>query len=166
VDKLPPYPVDPKKLVGLRGEVDAVQVRPARKQPTVAVDAWTPGDGQDHGKLNRRAVTIVSVEHLLAAQQILGRPIAFAQTRRNVLVRGINLFALMGRTFTVGECVLRGEKWCDPCANMEAAFGPGGYEALLGLSGITASVVHVGQIAPGSTVHLSDAPLDPYLPSE
>ncbi len=44
--------------------------------------------------------------------------------RRNLVVSGINLIALKGRRFMIGECELEGTGPCDPCSRMEENWAP------------------------------------------
>ncbi|MCK5924183.1 MAG: MOSC domain-containing protein, partial [Methylococcales bacterium] len=73
-----------------------------------------------------------------------------AQLRRNFLISGINLLALEGRQFRLGdEVVLEMTDGCRPCHKMEALLGPGGYNAMTGLGGITCKVIQEGEIKVG-----------------
>jgi len=49
----------------------------------------------------------------------------------------------------LGEAVLRYSGECHPCSRMEAALGPGGYNAMRGHGGITAKVIRGGKILKG-----------------
>ncbi|MEM8821298.1 MAG: MOSC domain-containing protein, partial [Pseudomonadota bacterium] len=72
--------------------------------------------------------------------------------RRNIVVGGINLLGLRNRRFRIGSAVLEGSGLCAPCSRMETALGHGGYTAVRGHGGITASVVLAGQVALGDSV--------------
>jgi MOSC domain-containing protein YiiM len=78
--------------------------------------------------------------------------IAPATLRRNLLVSGIPLIALKGRRFRIGDVLLEGTDPCDPCSRMEAALGPGGYNAMRGHGGVTARVLAGGMLCVGDTV--------------
>jgi MOSC domain-containing protein YiiM len=56
---------------------------------------------------------------------------------------GINLLALKGRRFQIGEAVLQGSGLCHPCSRMEEALGHGG---------LTTRIVRSGRIALGDPV--------------
>jgi MOSC domain-containing protein YiiM len=71
--------------------------------------------------------------------------------RRNLLTRGINLAALMGRRFRIGRTLLEWSGECAPCSRMETNLGPGGYNAVRGRCGITARIIEGGEI------HIGDA---------
>ena len=82
--------------------------------------------------------------------------------RRNVVVSGIPLIALKGRRFRIGAVVLEGTDSCDPCSRMEAALGPGGFNAMRGMGGLCARIVEGGTFRIGDTVHALDAITDDF----
>ena len=137
--------------IGLRGE------RRGPPQPVDAVEAvpesGLEGDhfhGQGDGK---RQVTLIQGEHLDAVGAFLKQPSPDpALTRRNIVVRGVNLFSLQDRRFRIGSAVLEHSGPCHPCSRMEENLGPGGYNAMRGHGGITARVVEGGTIRVGDAV--------------
>jgi len=78
--------------------------------------------------------------------------LAPATLRRNVVVAGIPLIALKDRRFRIGEVLLEGTGECDPCSRMEAALGPGGYNAMRGHGGICARILEGGALRVGDAV--------------
>jgi len=74
--------------------------------------------------------------------------------RRNVVVRGVELNALVGREFTVGEVRCRGERLAEPCAVLDRANGGGVLRPLVHRAGLRASLLS------GGTIRLGD-PLVP-----
>lgn len=144
-----------------RGVVEWIGVRPARRAPMqtpAAVDATPEAGlaGDRYAKAGgKRQVTLIQAEHLAAVGSMLGsEPIDPGVTRRNLVVRGINLLALKDKRFRVGEALLEYTSLCHPCSLMEDALGPGGYNAMRGHGGITASIVGGGTIRLGDAVHL------------
>lgn len=156
------------------GVVEAIWLRPQRDVPAIAVqlaeavrDRGLIGDHgaarpsrQDGG--SRRQVTLLQSEHvpLIAAWSGLARLDA-GVLRRNLVVSGINLLA--GRSLfadrvlhvLIGDAVvvtITGD--CSPCSKMEAALGPGGYNALRGHGGVTARVVLGGIARVGDPVRI------------
>jgi MOSC domain-containing protein YiiM len=136
-----------------------IGLRPARREPMVAVREarLVVGEGLTGDRHGRgggaRQVTLIQAESLAAIASHLGREAVEPQDlRRNLVVRGLNLIALKGRRFMVGEAVLETSGECHPCSRMEAALGAGGYNAVRGLGGITARVIEGGVIAIGDAV--------------
>ena len=144
------------------GNVVSIAVRPAKNMmPELKEKVFADKDGAlsgDHfkGKLSKkRQVTLIQQEHLQAVAAILGMDsIDHRLTRRNIIVKGINLLALKGQKFQIGEAVFEGTGYCYPCSRMEENFGPGGYNAMRGHGGITATIVSSGKIEVGDKVSL------------
>lgn len=144
-----------------QGTVEWIGIRTARLAPVEPVDEVfadpQKGLDGDHyaGKSGKRQVTLIQAEHISAVASMLGRrDIEPAVLRRNLVVRGINLLALKGKEFNVGDATLTYTGLCQPCARMEELLGPGGYNAMRGHGGITARVVAEGLIALGSPVNV------------
>ena len=73
--------------------------------------------------------------------------------RRNIVVSGINLLALHDHEISLGDgIVLKGTGYCVPCSRMEENLGPGGYNAMRGHGGITATVISGGKLAIGDPI--------------
>lgn len=77
------------------------------------------------------------------------------QTRRNVLVRGVEVDGARGRVLSLdsgaGPVVLRLRRAANPCAWMDATLGPGAWKALRGHGGmrcepLTDGVLRVGPL--------------------
>ncbi|KAF0279221.1 MULTISPECIES: MOSC domain-containing protein [Spiribacter] len=148
------------------GRLEWIGLRPARHAPmekpeSVAVDATGLVGDRYAGRSGKRAVTLIQAEHLPVIAALSGHPaIDPAITRRNLVVSGINLYALRGESFRVGDVCLEGTGTCDPCSFMEQSLGSGGYNAMRGHGGIIARVVEPGRITLGDPVvaALEDAP--------
>lgn len=141
------------------GKVERITIRPVRMEPVKEVSEVQAIEGRGlegdryKGTGGSRQVTLIQAEHLEAMASMLGvASVDFTLTRRNILVRGINLAALKDKSFRIGDAVFRYSGECHPCSRMETAFGPGGYNAMRGHGGITAKIVSSGKIAPGDIV--------------
>lgn len=80
----------------------------------------------------------------------------FASTRRNILTRGIDVNALAGREFSIGEVRCRGLRLAEPCAHLERLAGPGLLRPLIHRGGLRADILSSGVIAPGSRITTLD----------
>jgi hypothetical protein len=78
------------------------------------------------------------------------------EARRNIITRGIDLNALVGQRFRVGDVQCLGQRLCEPCAHLErltAAVGkPGTLPALIHKGGLRADVLSDGEIRVGDRV--------------
>jgi MOSC domain-containing protein YiiM len=111
------------------------------------------GDHYRPGRKASRQVTLLQAEHLPVIASLLGRgPPDPALLRRNLVVSGVNLLALKGRRFRVGDVLLEGTGYCHPCSRMEEALGYGGYNAMRGHGGLNARVLEGGTIRVGDRV--------------
>lgn len=141
------------------GRVEWIGLRPQRDVEMVAVpdvlaiagkglqgDRYASGSG-------KRGITLIQAEHLPVIAALAGHSqVAASLLRRNVVVSGIPLVALKGRRFRIGEILLEGTDDCDPCSRMEAALGPGGYNAMRGHGGLCARILEGGQLRLGDAV--------------
>jgi MOSC domain-containing protein YiiM len=141
------------------GVVRWIGLRPARRQPMVAVEAAVldlecglAGDRWQGRPGGNRQVTLLAEEHLLAIARFMGAEVLPEQLRRNLVVGGINLLALRGRRVRVGTAILEVTGDCHPCSRMEETLGPGGYNAVRGQGGVTARVETGGMIRLGDAV--------------
>jgi MOSC domain-containing protein YiiM len=138
------------------GRLDWIGLRPVRLGPVLPVtevEVTEAGLGGDHGRPGKRAVTLIQAEHLPVIAALAGlEEVAPDTLRRNLVVSGINLAALRGQALRIGGAVLHVTGPCAPCSRMEAALGPGGYNAMRGHGGWCAEVVEPGRIALGDPV--------------
>jgi MOSC domain-containing protein YiiM len=141
------------------GKVEWIGLRPAREVPMVATPRVlaTAGKGLDGDRYasdsGKRGVTLIQAEHLPAIAALSGHAaIAPALLRRNLVVSGLPLVALQGRRFRIGDVLLEGTGECDPCSRMEAALGPGGYNAMRNHGGLCARILEGGWLALGDAV--------------
>jgi len=123
-----------------------------RQQARALAGAGLDGDHYG-GRSGARGITLMQSEHLAALGALLGEPpLDPTRLRRNLVVSGINLAALQGRQFVIGEVLLLGTGLCHPCARMEEVLGPGGYNAMRGHGGLNARVLRGGPIRVGDAV--------------
>ncbi len=162
---------------GKPGRVDAIFLRPGRKQRAVAVERTEAmvglglaGDrsaaARQADSKRRRQVTLIQAEHLAAVASLLEKPaIDPADLRRNIVVSGLNLLAarspmrdqalrlVFGRAPDAPDAVVFEVTGpCEPCSAMETALGFGGYNAMRGHGGITAKVLRAGWVEVGMSV--------------
>ena len=125
-------------------KVDSVEVR---------TDFGIPGDYRSGGN-KRRQLTLIEEEALAETAKILGRPVPEGASRRQVVIRGLDLNTLIGHSIRIGDIVLAIERYCAPCQRMNEEIGPGGRDALRWKAGVTCRVVMGGMLRVGERVVL------------
>jgi MOSC domain len=165
-------PLDPAVPVGLpdtataAGSVEGLYLAPAAEAPCEAVEAVEAVAG--HGLRGDRyfdgrgtfggpgatghELTLIEAEALeeLAAES--GIELDPAEARRNVVTRGLDLNALAGRRFEVGEVELAGARLCEPCAHLQRLTRPGVLRGLVHRGGLRADIARGGTIRLGDEV--------------
>lgn len=76
----------------------------------------------------------------------------FASTRRNVLTRGLDVNALVGREFTIGDVRCRALRLAEPCAHLERLTGPGLLRPLIHRGGVRVDILTDGTIHTGAQI--------------
>jgi len=110
-------------------------------------DRYFLGKGSfSHWRGTGRALTLVEAEAL----EDVG--LGFAESRRNVVTRGVDLNGLVGVRFRVGEVECLGRRLCEPCRHLEKLEGDGLMRSLAGRGGLRADVLSDGSIAVGDPV--------------
>jgi MOSC domain-containing protein YiiM len=99
-----------------------------------------------------RQITLIEAEALEAAARDCNVAIQGAQSRRNLLVRGVPLNHLVEREFTIGQVRIRGLRLCEPCGHLERLSVPGIEKALLHRGGLRAEILSSGTLSLGDAV--------------
>jgi MOSC domain-containing protein YiiM len=136
------------------GSVEGIHVAAVESElprPVDAVEVTPDGVlGDRYGRA--RDLTLIEAEALEGLLRDTGIELSAAESRRQVLTRGIRLNDLVGERFTVGgaECV--GQELCEPCAHLEGLTRPGVLRGLVDRGGLRADIVRGGRIAVGDAV--------------
>ena len=138
-------------LIRERGNGPARRLERARVTPAgVDGDRYANGTGTvfKPGK-SGQALTLIEAEALEGLAAEAGIELSPEQAGRNVVVRGADLNALVGRRFRVGGVECRGDRLCEPCRPLERRTEPGVLRGLAGRGGLRADVLAEGQVAVG-----------------
>ena len=123
-----------------------------RAVDAVDVEAGRGLDGDYHSDL-----TLIAAEALEGLEADTGITLTAEQSRRNVLTRGIDLNALVGRRFRVGDVEAVGAELAEPCTKLQRLSGePGVLRGLVHRAGLRADVVTSGRIRVGDAVRAAD----------
>jgi MOSC domain-containing protein YiiM len=80
-----------------------------------------------------------------------------AQSRRQVLVRGVRVNDLVGKRFWIGEVECLGTELCEPCLHLQRLTRPSIIKELIHRAGIRADILSGGTIRVGDLVHQDEA---------
>ena len=141
------------------GVVEGILVAPAAEAPMTRVesvaavaghglegDRYRDGRGTFGSKGQGYELTLVDAGSLEA----LG--IEWERSRRNVVTRGLDLNALLGRRFAIGEVECVARRPAEPCAHLERVEGTGLLRPLVHRAGIRADILRGGSIAVGDPI--------------
>jgi MOSC domain-containing protein YiiM len=106
------------------------------------------GDRQfcEQGAEPGEALTLIEAEAL----QDVG--LTGAQSRRQVVVRGVRLNDLVGKRFRVGDVECVGVRLCEPCQHLQELTRPGIIKDLIHRGGLNADILTDGQITVGDPI--------------
>jgi MOSC domain-containing protein YiiM len=146
------------------GRVEAINIGPPRELPAPVERASAhAGKGLvgnryyfENGAKPGQALTLIAAEALEAMAAEHGVEITAAASRRNVLTRGSDLNALVGKRFRVGAVECIGVELCEPCKHLESVTKPGVIKGLAHRGGLNADIVSDGEIAVGDAVVATD----------
>jgi MOSC domain-containing protein YiiM len=132
-------------------QINIAAVESELPRPVEAVEVTAEGVVGDR-YAQSRDLTLIEAEALEGLRDEAGIELTAAESRRQVLVRGIRLNDLVGEHFTVGgvECV--GQEWCEPCNHLQGLTQPGVMRGLVHRAGLRADIVSGGRIAVGDSV--------------
>jgi len=151
------------------GKVEAVVVAPEPEAAMVEVERAMARAGRGlegdryfdqcgtfsnaHGR--GHDLTLIEAEVIDGLELPAGR-LAPEDARRNIVTRGIDLNALVGEHFKIGDVECFGQRLCEPCAHLERltakARKGGTLRALIHKGGLRADVLTDGQIRIGDQI--------------
>ncbi|MEM6562069.1 MAG: MOSC domain-containing protein [Planctomycetota bacterium] len=143
------------------GVLEAIYVCPTAGATPVSVDdvvvsasglagdryALASGTFSRSNLADGRAVSIIAAEALEELPQF-----ADGMHRRNLVVRGVDLDALLGEVFRIGSVALRGVRPCPPCGYLSKLTGVDAKAPLYKRGGLRSDVVEPGTVRVGDAV--------------
>jgi MOSC domain-containing protein YiiM len=163
-------PISP--LPQLRGRVEAIAVAEHATGPMRQVDQAhaRAGRGLDGDRYAAKAgtftpasdtargydLTLIEAEVLDDLTLCDGGKLGYPEARRNVVTRGVDLNALVGRRFRVGDVECLGQRLCEPCSHLERITTKGVLRGLIHRGGLRADVLSDGEITTGAVIETID----------
>jgi MOSC domain-containing protein YiiM len=97
-------------------------------------------------------LTLIEAEAVEGLGREHGIALDAADARRNVVTRGIDLNALVGRRFQLGEVPCYGQRLAEPCSWLQTMTPPGTLRGLVHRGGLRADILASGVVALGDRV--------------
>jgi MOSC domain-containing protein YiiM len=101
-----------------------------------------------------QALTLIAAEAVEAVADEGEVSVEPPATRRNVLTRGIDVNALVGQRFRIGDVECQGVELCEPCTTLEGMTQPGVIKAFVHRCGLNADILTDGEISVGDSVSI------------
>ena len=143
------------------GTLEGIFVSPSAGEPTRSLDRvralagsglegdrHVTGDGTFPSGLPGSALTLIDAE----VCQSFDPPLVPDEHRRNLVTRGIDLNALVGRDFRIGNLRCRGMRLCEPCTVAQRYAGRPVLRALVHRGGLRADILEDGVAAVGDEI--------------
>jgi MOSC domain-containing protein YiiM len=89
---------------------------------------------------------------LIEAEVLEDVGLTAAQARRQVVVRGVRVNALVGKRFRIGDVECLGIELCEPCLHLQKLTRPGIIKDLIHRGGLRADILSGGTISVGDKV--------------
>jgi hypothetical protein len=141
------------------GTVAAILVAPTAESPLQRVDAVEalPGKGLAGDRYANGAGTFSAPGHgyeltLVEAEVLDEIQLAWEDARRNIVVKGMSLNALVGKRFRIGAVDCIGRRLAEPCAHLEKLARPGLLRPLVHRGGLRADILRGGTISVGDEI--------------
>jgi MOSC domain-containing protein YiiM len=140
-----------------RAEALMQQVTTARAIPGRGLDGdryasrvgtFTPRSGHSVGY----DLSLIEAEVLDELTLTDGHRLGYAEARRNIVTRGIDLNALVGQRFRVGDVECIGRRLCEPCVHLERLTHRGVLRKLIHRGGLRADILTAGNITVGAAI--------------
>ncbi len=100
-------------------------------------------------------LTLIAAEEIDAFNEAGGRSLSAGELRRNIVTRGVDLNALVGKEFTIGPVRIQGIRLCEPCSYLADLIGPDILPTLVSRAGLRAGIIEGGTIQVGDRLEAS-----------
>ncbi|MES3008200.1 MAG: MOSC domain-containing protein [Pseudomonadota bacterium] len=93
--------------------------------------------------------TLIEAEAIDAFNQTQGLALGYGDLRRNIVTRGVDLNALVGKRFHLGDIEFEGIELCEPCNSLARRITPLVLPHLVHRAGLRAAVLSSGTLQVG-----------------
>jgi MOSC domain-containing protein YiiM len=159
------------------GEVVAIHIAEAASAPMRALQSATAiaGAGLEGDRYRSgvgfysevptdpgaRELTLIAEEALAEVAAETGIQVPLHEHRRNITTRGIDVDALLGKRFRIGDVVCEGVRACPPCNHLDELTGKPLLRPLARRGGLRARIVTGGELRVGDRIEPAPASVGP-----
>ena len=152
----------------MAGEVIAIHIANVASEPMQALQSATAfaGSGLDGDRYRNgtgfysqvptdpgaRELTLIAEEALAEVIAETGIQIPLHEHRRNITTRGIDVDALLGQQFRIGDVICEGVRACPPCNHLDELTGKPLLKPLARRGGLRARIVTGGELRIGDRI--------------
>lgn len=97
-------------------------------------------------------VTLIESEEVEIFEKKLALGYVAKDFRRNIVTSGVSLSQFIGTEFIIGNVVLKGVRFCEPCAHLAGILGNEIMEHMVHKTGLRAVITSGGEITVGSHI--------------
>ena len=116
-------------------------------------DRYAAGIGTFSNHKGQRDVSLIESEAIETFERESGTSLSAAESRRNVLTRGVRLNDLVGKEFQVGNVRMLGLRLCEPCTHLvRLTRQPATLRGLVHRGGLYAAILNEGEVAVGDSI--------------
>src|SRR5947207_694507 len=147
------------------GTVVSINIAPEAEAPMQSVSEAlaVPGKGLEgdryfdqKGTFSKpqpdRELTLIEAEAIEAVRREFNVDYGLADSRRNIVTRGVPLNHLVGREFWIGNVKARGLRLCEPCSHLQKLSHEKVLPGLVHRGGLRAQILGEGMIRVGGTI--------------
>lgn len=137
------------------GDVQVVDSAVAESERGLVGDHISLHLAPEARNLADKQITLIEAEALEAVQAEKGYSITHAESRRNLLTRGVPLNHLVGVQFRIGDVLLEGHRLCEPFSHLEKLTGKTLIAHFLHRCGLRARIIEGGAIKVGDVIQVA-----------
>ncbi len=97
-------------------------------------------------------ITLIEKEKVEEFARDSGLPFTASHARRNIVTEGVDLNALVGKEFYLGQVRIRGIRLCEPCTYLAKTSFPETLKGLVHKAGLRAQILSEGNICIGDVI--------------
>lgn len=142
--------------------IEAIYIAPKNKEEMLSVKTveavshsglkgdryYCPQQSLPHAQQQYRKedLSLIAAEEIEAFNAATGLALPFGDFRRNLVTRGIDLNAYVGKRMRIGDCIVMGIELCEPCRTLAKQLTPLVFPHLVHKAGLRCAILQSGHI--------------------